>query len=80
MLIVFAIGVFGIGGIGMMYFLSKRCSMYAFILIVYSINKVYLSLRDKLIWGIFLTFFIKSYLKMYVNAAVGVSEVEKTQQ
>ena len=51
--------------------------MYAFILIVYSINKVYLSLRDKLIWGIFLKFFIKSYLKMYVNAAVGVSEVEK---
>lgn len=54
--------------------------MYAFISIVYSINKVYLSLRDKLIWSVFLTYFIKSYLKMYVNAAVGVSEVEKTQQ
>ena len=54
--------------------------MYAFILIVYSIDKVYLSLRDKLIWSVFLTYFIKSYLKMYVNAAVGVSEVEKTQQ
>ncbi len=35
--------------------------------------------RDKLIWGIFLTFYIKSFLKMYVNAAVGVSEEEKTQ-
>jgi hypothetical protein len=53
--------------------------MYASILIVYSINKVYLKLRDKLIWGVFLTLFIKSYLKLYVNAAVGVSEVEKTQ-
>jgi hypothetical protein len=36
-------------------------------------------IRDKLIWGVFLTFFIKSYLKMYVNAAVGVSEEDKTQ-
>jgi len=35
--------------------------------------------RDKLIWGVFLTFYIKSFLKMYVNAAVGVSEEEKTQ-
>lgn len=35
--------------------------------------------RDKLIWGVFLTFFIKSYLKMYVNAAVGVTEDDKTQ-
>jgi len=50
-----------------------------FFLIFYSINKVYLSLRDKLIWGVFLTFFIKSYLKLYVNAAVGVTEEEKTQ-
>ena len=30
-------------------------------------------------WGVFLTFFIKSYLKLYVNAAVGVTEEEKTQ-
>ena len=36
-------------------------------------------MRDKLIWGVFLTFFIKSFLKLYVNAAVGVSEEEKTQ-
>jgi putative effector of murein hydrolase LrgA (UPF0299 family) len=36
-------------------------------------------LRDKLIWGVFLTFFIKSYLKLYVNAAVGVTDEEKTQ-
>jgi putative effector of murein hydrolase LrgA (UPF0299 family) len=36
-------------------------------------------LRDKLLWGVFLTFFIKSYLKLYVNAAVGVTEEEKTQ-
>jgi len=50
-----------------------------FFLIFYSINKVYLSLRDKLMWGVFLTFFIKSYLKLYVNAAVGVTEEEKTQ-
>jgi hypothetical protein len=62
-----------------MYYLSKIYPMYAFILIVYSINKVYISLRDKLIWGVFLTFFIKSFLKLYVNAAIGVSEDEKTQ-
>ena len=36
-------------------------------------------MRDKLIWGVFLTFFIKSYLKLYVNAAVGVTEEEKSQ-
>ena len=36
-------------------------------------------MRDKLIWGVFLTFFIKSYLKLYVNAAVGVTDEEKTQ-
>ena len=49
-----------------------------FFLIVYSINKVYISLRDKLIWGVFLTFFIKSFLKLYVNAAMGVIEEYKT--
>ena len=79
MLIAFAIGVIGLFGIGMIYYLSKIYPMYAFILIVYSINKVYISLRDKLIWGVFLTFFIKSFLKLYVNAAIGVSEDEKTQ-
>jgi len=78
-LIAFAIGVIGLFGIGMIYYLSKIYPMYAFILIVYSINKVYISLRDKLIWGVFLTFFIKSFLKLYVNAAIGVSEDEKTQ-
>jgi hypothetical protein len=78
-IIAFAIGVIGLVGIGMMYYLSKIYPMYAFILIVYSINKVYISLRDKLIWGVFLTFFIKSFLKLYVNAAIGVSEDEKTQ-
>ncbi len=36
-------------------------------------------IRDRLIWGVFLTFFIKSYLKMYVNAAIGVSEDDKSQ-
>jgi hypothetical protein len=62
-----------------MYYLSKIYPMYSFILIFYSINKVYISLRDKLVWGVFLTFFIKSFLKLYVNAAIGVSEDEKTQ-
>ena len=79
MIIAFAIGVIGLVGIGMMYYLSKIYPMYAFILIVYSINKVYISLRDKLLWGVFLTFFIKSFLKLYVNAAIGVSEDEKSQ-
>jgi hypothetical protein len=78
-IIAFAIGVIGLVGIGMMYYLSKIYPMYAFILIVYSINKVYISLRDKLLWGVFLTFFIKSFLKLYVNAAIGVSEDEKSQ-
>jgi len=36
-------------------------------------------LRDKLVWGVFLTFFIKSFLKLYVNAAMGVIEEDKTQ-
>lgn len=36
-------------------------------------------MRDKLIWGVFLTFFIKSFLKLYVNAAMGVIEEDKTQ-
>ena len=79
MLIAFAIGVIGLVGIGMIYYLSKINPMYVFLLIVYSIDKIYLSLRDKLIWGVFLTFFIKSFLKLYVNAAIGVSEDEKTQ-
>ena len=79
MLIAFAFGVIGLVGIGMIYYLSKIYPMYVFLLIVYSINKIYLSLRDKLIWGVFLTFFIKSFLKLYVNAAIGVSEDEKTQ-
>jgi hypothetical protein len=78
-LIAFAFGVIGLVGIGMIYYLSKIYPMYVFLLIVYSINKIYLSLRDKLIWGVFLTFFIKSFLKLYVNAAIGVSEDEKTQ-
>ena len=52
--------------------------MYAFLLIIYSINKLYLSLRDKLIWGVFLTFYIKSFLKLHVNAAVGMSEENTT--
>lgn len=65
--------------IGMMYYLSRRYPMYAFLLIVCSIDKVYLSLRNKFIWGVFLIFFTKSYLKLYVNAAVGVSEDRKTQ-
>jgi hypothetical protein len=50
-----------------------------FFLIIYSINKLYLSLRDKLIWGVFLTFYIKSFLKLHVNAAVGMSEENTTQ-
>jgi len=78
-LIAFAFGVIGLVGIGMIYCLSKINPMYVFLLIVYSINKIYLSLRDILIWGVFLTFFIKSFLKLYVNAAIGVSEDEKTQ-
>ena len=78
MLIAFAFGVIGLVGIGMIYYLSKINPMYVFLLIVYSINKIYLSLRDILIWGVFLTFFIKSFLKLYVNAAIGVSEDEKT--
>ena len=36
-------------------------------------------MRDKLVWGVFLTFFIKSFLKLYVNAAMGVIEEDKTQ-
>jgi hypothetical protein len=77
-LIAFCIGLFGLVGIGMMYYLSKRYPMYAFLLIIYSINKLYLSLRDKLIWGVFLTFYIKSFLKLHVNAAVGMSEENTT--
>ena len=36
-------------------------------------------LRDKLMWGVFLTFYMKSYLKLYVNSALGVVEEGKTQ-
>jgi len=75
----FAIGVLGLVGIVVMYYLSKMFPMYAFLLTVYSINKVYISLRDKLIWGVFLTFFIKSFLKLFVNASMGVREEDKTQ-
>jgi hypothetical protein len=34
--------------------------------------KLYVLLRDKLMWGAFITFFIKSYLKLYVSSALGV--------
>jgi hypothetical protein len=30
-------------------------------------------------WGVFLTFFIKSYLKLYVTSALGVKDDTKTQ-
>lgn len=36
-------------------------------------------MRDKLIWGVFLTFFIKSFLKLYVASVQGVEDTEKTQ-
>jgi hypothetical protein len=36
-------------------------------------------LKEKLIWGVFLTFFIKSFLKLFVNGAMGVREEDKTQ-
>ena len=36
-------------------------------------------MRNKLIWGVFLTFFIRSFLKLYVNAAMGAIEEDKTQ-
>jgi hypothetical protein len=39
---------------------------------LYRITKVYVLLRDKLMWGAFITFFIKSYLKLYVSSALGV--------
>jgi hypothetical protein len=32
-----------------------------------------------LIWGAFITFFIKSYLKLFVTSALGVQEEEKSQ-
>ena len=62
----------------MMYYLSRRYQMYEFLLIICSIDKVYLSLRNKFIWGVFLIFFTKSYIKLFLNADFDVSDDRKT--
>ena len=40
---------------------------------------IFIELKNKLMWGVFLTFFMKSFLKFYVNTALGVSDDTKTQ-
>ena len=45
----------------------------------FRLRKLYELLRDKLIWGAFITLFLKSYLKLFVTSALGVQEEEKSQ-
>jgi hypothetical protein len=63
MLIIAGVGIAALGLIVGLYFMVKY---------IPAVNKVYVSIRDKLVWGVFLTFIIKSYLKMYTNSIQGV--------
>lgn len=42
------------------------------------VMKIYESMREKLMYGAFLTFYVKSYLKLYAEAFMGVNEEDKS--
>jgi len=38
-----------------------------------------MDLKNRLMWGVFLTFFMKSYLKFYIIAIMGTTDESKSQ-
>jgi hypothetical protein len=55
--------------IGTLYYLTKR---------IPKIYNLYVSLRDKIIFGAVLTFYLKSYLKLFTNSFVGYLDETKS--
>jgi hypothetical protein len=56
--------------------LQKNFQSKDFLLTLFRILNLYESLRDKLIFGAILTFYIKSYLKLFTNSFAGYMDKE----